>query len=570
MNENKKQTVKCVFGNKAVPVTLEPDGDLTWVAFPFHREMIDEIKAMKGAQWRKELKLWTISNCKRNFYAFRLLANDSAIVKQYFSGEQHFPVEGVWKHQQEMVDFILSHRRVLLGAEMRTGKTRPTIQSFLMSEHKVCWFVTTKSAFSGIFRESRKWFADRVQAFEYGQAGYVKQDCKVIYIMTYDKFTSVVKEWPAGRTPPGFIVFDECQKLKTPSSQRTEMAMKLVYDLVEPTYQGREYVVGLSGTPSPKNPVDWWSQCEVIRAGFVREGDQKKMEWRIGTHEQTGAAGEFWKLSGWKEGEVHKLYLRLSGLVKIWLLRDCIELPAKRYEVVELTPSEELLRVAQFIVDTEDNASVIRTKLRQLSDGFQYESEYNAERNEMVRVGMTYVGSPKEIALKADLEEHEDDGRLVVYSAFQGSVDVITKICLSHGWHVLQMDGRGRFLFDPSRSKISTTEAIELALGEMDRSSDTKQIEKLIVNAQTDAAGTGLEFSASRTIIYYSNSDSGEGRMQSEARGYSANMDKVRGGLIKDYCHLPSDYLVRQHLLEKKDLQSISMGAMKELFQKGG
>lgn len=566
---SKTINLKCIFGNIAVPVTLEIVGDKIWVRAPFHRGFTEEVKSMKGAKWHPELKIWSIDNCKRNLYAFDILTNSSKVANQYWSPERYFTPNceiPLWKHQHEMYNFIMSRRRCVLGAEMRTGKTRPTLQSFLDSEHALCWLITTKSAFPGIFRECTKWFKGKILAIEYGKA-VLKTEGKILVVMTYDRFSSVMQEWPMGKTPPGFVVFDECQKLKTPSSLRTEMAMKLVYSLIEPEYKGREYVIGLSGTPAPKNPVDWWSQCEVIRSGFIREGDIKKMEWRIGIHEKTGAAGEFWKLTGWKEEEVNKLSLRLRGLVKIWFLVDCIaDLPEKRYEIVHLEPSEELLRVAEFLTETEESAVVLRNRLRQLSDGFQYEKEYDPVNNKMIRSGFTYVGSPKEGALINDLEEHEDVGRLVVYSGFQGSVDIISKICLEHGWTVLQMDGRRRVLLKPDGSSDSSEAAINVALGEMDRSTNTYTVEKLVVNAQTDAAGTGLEFSASPTIIYYSNSDSGEGRMQSEARGYSANMDKVRGGLIKDYCHLPSDYAIRETLRNKKDLQALSMGAMKELF----
>ena len=73
---------------------------------------------------------------------------------------------------------------------------------------------------------------------------------------------------PAGVDPPQFLIFDECHKLKTPSSQRTEAGIQYS-ELIEDFWQGKEFVVGLSGTPSPLAVEDWWSQCEVIRAGFI-------------------------------------------------------------------------------------------------------------------------------------------------------------------------------------------------------------------------------------------------------------------------------------------------------------
>ena len=140
-------------------------------------------------------------------------------------------------------------------------------------------------------------------------------------------------------------------------------------------------------------------------------------------------------------------------------------------------------------------------------------------------------------------------------------------MCLDSGWSVLQIDGRGRSLYTINGGEDSSDEGIQLALGQMDRSTDSGSIPRLAIVAETDAGGTGLEFSASPIIIYYSNSDSGEGRMQSEFRAKSANMDTLRGLIIKDYIHLPTDKLIRDRLLEKKELQAISMGDLRGMLR---
>jgi hypothetical protein len=54
--------------------------------------------------------------------------------------------------------------------------------------------------------------------------------------------------------------------------------------------------------------------------------------------------------------------------------------------------------------------------------------------------------------------------------------------------------------------------------------------------------------------------------MQSEARAHSDNMDKVRGLTVIDYCLLPTDKKIRDRLMMKKDLQSLSMGELKQVF----
>jgi hypothetical protein len=64
------------------------------------------------------------------------------------------------------------------------------------------------------------------------------------------------------------------------------------------------YVNLMSGTPSPKSPIDWWSQAEIAWPGFLREGSIKALEQRLAfmvDHEYD--AGVFKKRLGWKDDE---------------------------------------------------------------------------------------------------------------------------------------------------------------------------------------------------------------------------------------------------------------------------
>lgn len=559
-----KQVFNCKLKGKNIPVEATFINDKIELAFPFFRPLLEEIKAMKGAKWRDELKIWEVDLCKRNLFAFSILQN-TGLIKTYDEPLKLIDPDckpPMWAHQLDIYRFILTRKRCLVGAEPRTGKTRPALQAFLDSEHSTLWFVTTKSAEFGFDREVFKWWGAVRDTY-----GRLVVKNKIIITMSYDKFTSTIQTMPLGSKLPGFIIFDECHKLKTPTSQRTECAMKLS-ELLEIQYENKEFVIGLSGTPSPKDPTDWWSQCEVIRSGYIREGTIQKFKVRYGSYTPWDPSTPAWdRFLGWNKEEVAKLSNRLAGLVRIYFQKDCMDLPPWRMETVELTAPKDLLRVAKLITETSGSALEARRRLRQLSDGFEYERAYDPDTNTMKRVGTTFVGSPKIDQLKGDLDEYEEVGRLVIYSGFQGSVDIITKTCLEAGWFVLQIDGRGRFLFNPANGEPkSDSESLQLALGQMDRSTDTGQIVKLAVVAETDAGGTGLEFSASPCIIYYSNSDSGEGRMQSKFRAMSNNMDKVRGLTIKDYILLPSDRLIRDKLEEKIELQAISMGDLKECY----
>jgi len=74
------------------------------------------------------------------------------------------------------------------------------------------------------------------------------------------------------------------------------------------------------------------------------------------------------------------------------------------------------------------------------------------------------------------------------------------------------------------------------------------------------SGGTGLNLTASDTIIYYSNDFDGESRMQSEDRIHRPG---CMGANIIDLYHLPTDKYVRMNLANKVKLQGVTISDMK-------
>jgi SNF2 family DNA or RNA helicase len=391
--------------------------------------------------------------------------------------------------------------------------------------------------------------------------------------MTYEDFRSrhITED-----NCPQFIVFDECHKLKSPTSAQAKQALK-ASEIMDDIYGNDGYLIMLSGTPAPKDPTDWWMLTEICRPGFLLEGDVSKLRYRLGNMAQNESG--YWTVrkdethpSGWKESEVTNLYRRMRGIVKVWFKKDCLDLPPKKYEVREIKPTRAMILVANAITEQAESTLAARIKLRQLSDGFQYRYVYDPDGVRMKRDGYDFVGSPKEDELKRDLEQYEDIGRIVIYAGFQASIERICAVVKGCGWSYAKYDGTGKEVYLNPDDEISAKVDSEMfsqgevdfsaVLKQMDKSLNTGSIKKLAFIGQTDSAGAGLEFSASPVNIYYSNSDSGAGRMQSEDRGHSGNMDKSLGLTIIDYCHLKVDYVIRDSLLNKRDLQNISMGEL--------
>jgi SNF2 family DNA or RNA helicase len=215
-------------------------------------------------------------------------------------------------------------------------------------------------------------------------------------MMNFEALVRVMDEWDENTPVPRGLIVDESSRCKGATSQRTQAVQKLA-DMVRDTHGFEGYVIEMSGTPSPKSPLDWWAQSEIAWPGFLKEGSIKAMEQRLAfLKQQKFDAGTFNKRIGWKDderkckhcgqfeheyedhayepsfNEVAYLYERLKGLVIIKRLKDCVELPTKTYRKITCKPSASTLRVAQALTQSAPNTITGLTLLRELSDGFQY------------------------------------------------------------------------------------------------------------------------------------------------------------------------------------------------------
>jgi SNF2 family DNA or RNA helicase len=225
---------------------------------------------------------------------------------------------------------------------------------------------------------------------------------------TYESLVTCVDAWQPGDPLPRGVVFDESSKLKSPTSQRSRAAQRLA-DRMRAKYGHDCFVLLMSGTPSPKTPLDWWSQCEIACPGFLREGSVQALERRLAFMElKEFDTGSFYARTGWRDNElkchhcgrfaeeschdkelaeaageeyhpwaksvneVAYLYERLKGLVTVKHKKDCLNLPEKRYRVIKCEPKANILRAAKIIAQSAPNAITAMTLLRELSDGFQY------------------------------------------------------------------------------------------------------------------------------------------------------------------------------------------------------
>jgi SNF2 family DNA or RNA helicase len=466
--------------------------------------------------------------------------------------------------------------------------------------------------------------------------------------MSYVKLKWMVDELGPDSPLVQGVIFDESSRCKNISSQRSTQAQKLT-DMIRARYHFDGYAILMSGTPSPKKPTDWWSQAEIAWPGFLREGSVKAMERRMAFMVQKEFdSAVFWETIGWKDDErkcaecgefedaschtmdnfmgeleeddekdYHKfvpsknevayLYERLKGLAVIKHLKDCVQLPEKRYRKVVCKPKPSVLRVAKALVDSASNTMIGMTLLRELSDGFQYREEKDGMKPcghcvdscgevdewfdpsddtrqyadvsmlpeemvakfkkrrvkcplckgkcEVVRMKRyaREVPCPKEAALRNLLEENWETGRIVIFAGFTGSVDRCVNICHKEKWAVVRCDGRGYQVTDAEGNTISGVEAL-------DWWADLENNPRVAFVAHPESGGMSLTLVEARMAVYWSNSFKPEYRTQSEARIHRKGMDVNRGCTIVDLIHLPTDERVLEVIRDNRKLELMSMG----------
>jgi SNF2 family DNA or RNA helicase len=614
--------------------------NIEFIKSPF--ELKDELKSMKGARWHgfddPPRKIWTASNCFRNWFQLRLLLGENVFewfeqpVKQY---EYQRPL---MSHQRDMANTGLTYHYQIWAAEMGTGKTLSALEVMERSQKTDWWWIGPKSALYAIEREFKKW--------------EISDDLN-IEVMTYEGLVKRMSNWSDSHKAPMGVIFDESSRCKTPTAKRTQAAQALA-DGIRKDWGFEGYVIEMSGTPSPKSPADWWAQAEIAWPGYLREGSRDAFQFRLGVHRKEEGVGgtTFHKLVTWRDdtrkcavcgelaedgkhnhllnatnaylaadrdihdfqesfNEVAYLNDRLNGLVIVKHKKDCLDLPDKRYQVIQCNVKPSTARVAQALLQSAPNTITGLTWLRELSDGFQYRNKVVGKTKCPVCEGScstTYwvdpedtermftmidmmdpvyvatlekqdfpcascggegeidkfertvkiVPTPKEEALIDLLGENEETGRLVVFAGFTGSIDRVVGICLKHDWDVVRVDGRGW--------QVHTKDGIK-DVAPLDYWADVEQYPRVVFVAHPKSGGMGLTLTEARMAVYWSNDYNPESRSQSEDRIHRLGMDLNKGATIVDLIHLPTDLRVLEILKDNRRLELMSMGDFNQLLE---
>lgn len=316
-------------------------------------------------------------------------------------------------YQNRAVQFIKDKGRCALLLDMGLGKTTSTLTAvsdlldgFMVN--KVLVIAPLRVANSVWAQESQKWshlkhLSTNVCTGTERQRIAALSSQADVYTINRENVPWLVKHF-GKKWPFDCVVIDESSSFKSASSQRFKALKKILPDT--------QYMVLLTGTPSPNGLLDLWSQIYLLDFGaslgrtmggykqrfFDSDHMGYKFTPRVGSDERIRSLINDFCLS---MSAVD--YLELPERIN---LNVEIELDAKARKFYEQFEKELLAELDNGEVVEALNAAVLANKLLQVSNGFTYTDD---------KKNWQTVHSAKLDALK-ELVEQNDEPMLVAYN----------------------------------------------------------------------------------------------------------------------------------------------------------
>ena len=245
--------------------------------FPFDMNLITEIKALKGAEFRSKVvkkkkngkvgvkkNVWLVDCDKLNIKKLEELkfeisdATRKGVEKDELVLKEIGNIEGLnatlYPYQKESLSFLEAvNGRGLLALDAGLGKTISSLAYIQMKRNEINkTLIICPSCVKVMWgRESKKWIGQKAQILS-GRKPY-KID-KNLVVINYD----VVAYWQKELIKEGYdtIIIDEIHYLANPKSKRS----KAIKEISKKSNR----VVGLSGTPIRSKPSELFNPLQII------------------------------------------------------------------------------------------------------------------------------------------------------------------------------------------------------------------------------------------------------------------------------------------------------------------
>lgn len=422
-----------------------------------------------------------------------------------------------YAHQQRALDKMQGRAAFALLMGMRTGKTKVLLDDYGRLEQQGLCHSLMVIAPGGVYRTWRTQIEDHVSAdllarlvvhvWESGdtkrarveRAVFLKtRDRPRILLMNVEALSSVkaarelAKEFLA--QDPAMLAIDESTIIKGHTSKRT----KFILNELSPLAPWRRI---LSGLPSPRSPMDLYSQFEFLDWKILGARSWFAFRARYAVLKPAFFGGrQILQIDGYQN--LDELQRKIEPHSFRVLLEDCYDVPAKSYAMreVSLTPEQQRLynemrdfATTQLATEEHVTATVVIAQINKL-----HQILCGHARDEHGQLHA--VPERRTEALLELLEEY--DGKAIVWCSYDADVQKLAAaLTKEYGPGSVARFWGGN---------VSTREDEE-------RMFRTLPGCRFMV-ATPAAGGRGREWSVAGLVVYFSNSDNLEHRDQSEER----------------------------------------------------
>lgn len=441
-----------------------------------------------------------------------------------------------FKTQRITAAMLTMNRRAYVLSEMGTGKTRAACFAFdwMMREDVIrkVLIVAPLSTLTLVWaRELSLYFPHITQGILHGSREKRLKtlsndyDC---YIINHDGVKTIAKEL-AARQDIDLVLVDEIATFRNGGTDRWKALNALL--------QGRAYVWGLTGSPTPNDPTDAWAQCRLLTPNSV-----PKFYGRFKRETMRQVSQFTWVP---QPDALDKVYDAMQPAVR-FKRSDCLELPPVSY-VGRLTPLSPLqehvyktlmkqlrMSFAQGEV-TAANEGVLFSKLLQIGSGFVYTKD---------RGVVDLNPKPRLDELMAVIDQ--SIGKVIVFVDFIHAVKRVTDVLRAYKYFPAIVTG-------------------ETGKGERDRIFGAFQnsTKPRILVAHPKCMAHGLTLTSASTIVWYTPTTSLETYEQACAR--ITRPGQKEKSLIVHLTGTPIEAKLYKRLQKRAKLQ----GSLLEMFEEG-
>lgn len=265
---------------------IQEVGNNFLIKFDFHPKILSDIKLIPGRRWNSSQKAWMIPK-KEGVRVQRLLDKYSPkkeVVDQNISYEieplpeltLHIPLKmELYPYQKKGVAYCLDKKRLIIGDKPGLGKTAQAIATITKANAFPCLIICPSSLKINWEREWQMWTSHKAISLKDSIKStwpiYHEHGMADVFICNYESLkkyfvTAINKNGKQLRLTDIIfneniskfksVIIDEMHRVKDASTQQTKFTKGIA--------TGKEYIIGITGTPVINKPRDLVAQLGIV------------------------------------------------------------------------------------------------------------------------------------------------------------------------------------------------------------------------------------------------------------------------------------------------------------------